>query len=165
MDSFEPWRKDRAFQLLDIKSPAAVARGITLEPRNLSPGRCRATNLRPNLHCQDVVRRRHADFTLPVTRNQWAEAGRPRRTHGQRRAGFGSVGLNPVDGATGVRYGRLPQFGCRIDLFTEHADFNVHKIRSDALEVRFNPKPGCIGDMQQAMLVRNDVILRHGSGQ
>ena len=59
----------------------------------------------------------------------------------------------------------LSQLWCCVDLFSTDANFNVYEIRSDAFEVGFDTEAGSIGDVKEAGLVRNDMVLRHRSGQ
>lgn len=59
----------------------------------------------------------------------------------------------------------LSQLRCCVDLFPSNADFNVNKIRGDAFEVGCDAEAGSVGDVKEAGLIGNDVILRHRSSQ
>ena len=59
----------------------------------------------------------------------------------------------------------LSQLWCCVDLFSTDANFNVYQIRSNTFNVWFDAKAGGVGDVKEAGLVRNDMVLRHRSGQ
>ena len=59
----------------------------------------------------------------------------------------------------------LSQLWCCVDLFSADANFNVYQIRSNTFKVRFYAKAGGVGNVKEAGLVGNDVILCHRSSQ